>query len=464
MNTFGHLSIDELGQMLRAGEVRCEALTRAVLQDVEDRGAYLRAFAGTTAERALREAARAQHELDAGFYRGPLHGIPYAVKDVFDVTGEPNTAGTPLLGSHVAKADAAVVRRLAAAGAILVGRTHSGPLAATIVGINHAYGTPHNPWREDAYLPGGSSSGSAVAVAGGLVPFALGTDTGGSVRVPAALCGVVGLKPTAARVNVSGTWPLAPCLDSIGPLARSVQDAASVFAALQDAPLRVIKGVAGMRIGVCETLFFDAAQAEVESAVREAVRLLGELGAEVQSVELPEVAELHALACKTSLIAADGYTIHRARVDHPDSDWVVHWMRAAAAYSEGRVAHVREQCSALAAKLTARIRDFDAILAPTTPVVAAPVSACDTPQSHAAMAASLSRNTIVGNLAMWCGLSLPCGRTEDGLPIGLMVYAGAYHEANVIRVGQAFEAATPWSRAVPPGYPGARPWPGVRIS
>lgn len=464
MNTFGRPSIDELGQRLRAGVVRCEALTQAVLQDIEDRSACLLAFAGTTAERALQEAARAQHEFDTGFDRGPLHGIPYAIKDVFDVTGEPNTAGTPLLGKHVAKADAAVVRRLTAAGAILVGRTHSGPLAATIVGINHAYGTPHNPWREEAHLPGGSSSGSAVAVAGGVVPFALGTDTGGSIRVPAALCGVVGLKPTAGRVDVRGMWPLAPSLDSIGPLARSVQDATSVYAALQDAPLRIIKGVAGMRICVCETLFFDDARAEVESAVREAARLLGELGAKVQSVALPEVAALHALARDTSLIAAEGYAIHRAQVDHPDSDWVVHWMRAAAGYSAEHVAHVREQRSALVAKLTARIRQFDAIVAPTTPVVAAPVSACDTPQFHEAMAANLSRNTLIGNLAMWCGLSLPCGRTEDGLPIGLMVYAGAHQEANVLRVGQAFEAAAPWSRDVPPGCPGSLSGSGATIS
>lgn len=438
--------------MLRTGVLCCEQLTQAVLRDIEIRNPHLGAFARITGERALREAGQAQRELDSGLDRGSLHGIPYAVKDIFNVKGQPNTAGTPLLDGQVAQADAAVVSRLARAGAVLVGQTHTSPMAATILGINHARGTPRNPWKEEPYLPGGSSSGSAVAVAAGLVPYALGSDTGGSVRVPAALCGVVGFSPAAGRVDASGMWPLAPSLDSIGSLTRSAQDAAWVFAALQDAPEKVSRGVRGLRIGVCETVFFDEAQGEVKVAVLEAARVLGNLGAELCHVALPEVGSLHALIGETSLIAAEGYPLHQEIVDHPDSDWVIHWMRKAAAYSGERVARARIRYAELAARLASRTRLLDALLVPATPVVAMPVPACDHPESHAAMSALLSRNTQISKLAGWSCLSVPCGITGHGLPIGMMICVSSRKERIAFQIAGTFEAASSWTAdaLVPP--------------
>ena len=437
-------TVGELGRALRSGDLSCGQLASRVLADVERRDGELRSLAGTTAERALRESERAAREAGQGRSRGPLHGIPYVVKDVFDVAGEPTTMGTPLLGRERATRDAAAVQRLRNAGAVLVGRARCGPLAATIIGVNHAEPTPRNPWRASA-VPGGSSSGSAVAVAAGLVPFALGSDTGGSVRVPAALCGVTGYKPTFGRIDTAGMRPLAPALDTVGILASTVADAATVTEVLCGEPLGTAGGVAGLRLALCETLFFEDAEGDVSDAVREAARVLQDLGATVPEVELPELEELHAIAGETSLLAAEAYPLYREVVDHPESDWVMHWLRGAAAFSEERVASCRKRVERLAAKLEERLRGIDAVLAPTTPRAAPPIQACDTPSIHVEMNALLSRNTRVGNLAGWCGLSLPCGRSGDGLPVGLMVYSAAGGDATALRVGRAYQAATSWA-------------------
>jgi len=436
-------TIDELGRALRSGDLSCGHLASGVLADVEGRDGQLRSLAGTTAERALQESARAARELGQDRIRGPLHGIPYVVKDLFDVAGEPNTMGTPLLVREAATRDATAVHRLRDAGAVLVGRARCGPLAATIIGINHAEPTPRNPWRASA-VPGGSSSGSAVAVAAGLVPFALGSDTGGSVRVPAALCGVIGFKPTFGRIDTAGMRPLAPALDTVGVLACTVADAATVTEVLCGQPLETAGGVAGLRLALCETLFFDETEGDVSDAVREAARVLQDQGAIVRKVELPELEELHAIAGETSLIAAEAYPLYRDVIDHPESDWVMHWLRRAAAFSEERVAVSRKRVEVLAAKLEQRLQDIDAVLAPTTPRAAPPIETCNTPSNHGKMNALLSRNTRVGNLAGWCGLSLPCGLSRDGLPIGLMIYSAAGGDATALRIGRAYQSATSW--------------------
>ena len=219
--------------------------------------------------------------------------------------GVPTTAGTHLLANNIAAQDCTVVRKLAAAGMVLLGKTHTVQFAYGAAGINHDQGTPHNPWHPVPHAPGGSSSGSAVAVAAGLVPMALGTDTGGSVRVPAALCGIVGLKTTVGRISRAGVYPLCWTLDSVGPITRSVEDAALVYQALQGtdprdestagvAPhdtLRGLKdGVKGLRIAFGETLFFDDVDREVEKAVREAGQVFRSLGAQLTSVAVPEAA------------------------------------------------------------------------------------------------------------------------------------------------------------------------------
>ena len=215
-------SITGLAAKIRAGALSPVALTEALLERIAALDGRLHAFIAVTRERALAEARAAELALRGGQDLGPLHGIPYAAKDLFDVRGVPTTAGTRLLAGNVAKEDAAVVRRLAGAGMVLVGKTYTVQFAFGGVGANHDQGTPHNPWHATHHVPGGSSSGSAVAVGAGLVPMALGSDTGGSVRLPAALCGTVGLKTTVGRVSRAGVYPLSFTLDSVGPLTRTV--------------------------------------------------------------------------------------------------------------------------------------------------------------------------------------------------------------------------------------------------
>ncbi len=211
-------SITTLAAKIRAGTLSPVSLTEALLERIAALDGRLHAFIAVTRERALAEARAAELALRGGQDLGPLHGIPYAAKDLFDVRGVATTAGTRLLAGNVAREDAAVVRRLAGAGMVLVGKTYTVQFAFGGVGINHDQGTPHNPWHATPHAPGGSSSGSAVAVAAGLVPMALGSDTGGSVRLPAALCGTVGLKTTVGRVSRAGVYPLCWTLDSVGPL------------------------------------------------------------------------------------------------------------------------------------------------------------------------------------------------------------------------------------------------------
>src|SRR5215831_199047 len=290
-------SIADLAARIRTGGLSPVTLTERLLERIDMFDKRLASFILVTPERALADARAAESQLRAGADLGPLHGIPYAAKDLFDVNGLATTAGTRLLATHVAREDSAAVRRLAAAGMVLLGKTRTVQFAFGAVGINHDQGTPHNPWHATPHAPGGSSSGSAVAVAAGLAPMALGSDTGGSVRVPAALCGTVGLKTTVGRVSRAGVYPLAWSLDSVGPLTRTVEDAALVYQVLQgvdlrdqttagvashDALARLKDGVRGLRLAFAETLFFDEVDPEVERAVRESAAVFRGLGARGQ--------------------------------------------------------------------------------------------------------------------------------------------------------------------------------------
>ena len=233
VSEFHDQSITELDRRLRTRELTPVTLTEALLARIADLDGTLGALQLVPPDRALAAARDAESNLGAGNDLGPLHGIPYVAKDLFDVAGLPTTAGTRLLADNVVDADAAVVARLARAGMVLLGKTKTVQLAYGGAGLNHDLGTPHNPWHRVHHLPGGSSSGSAVAVAAGMTPAALGTDTGGSVLIPAALCGITGLKTTVGQVSHAGVYPLSFSLDSVGPLARSVEDGALLYQAMQ---------------------------------------------------------------------------------------------------------------------------------------------------------------------------------------------------------------------------------------
>jgi aspartyl-tRNA(Asn)/glutamyl-tRNA(Gln) amidotransferase subunit A len=460
--------ITTLAARLRAGALSPVALTEALLDRIDALNGPLHAFIAVTRERALAEARAAELALRGGQDRGPLHGIPYAAKDLFDVRGVPTTAGTRLLAGHIAREDATVVRRLAAAGMVLVGKTYTVQFAFGGVGVNHDQGTPHNPWHATHHVPGGSSSGSAVAVAAGLVPMALGSDTGGSVRLPAGLCGVVGLKTTVGRVSRAGVYPLSWTLDSVGPLARTVEDVALAYQAMHgpdhadettlgvapDDPLASLKaGARGLRLAFAETFFFDDLDPEVEQAVRAAGDVLRGLGALVDRVELPEVGEAMAEQKRAYAIAAEACVYNASFLDRHFDELdpvVAHRMITGRQLSAPDYFALLRHWADLRRRLVARLRDVDALLVPTTPLPARPLAEVDqTRDTYNQHNARYLRNTAVGNVLNLCGVSVPCGFTRAGLPVGLMVYAKPFQEEVALRVAYAYEQATEWHRRRP---------------
>lgn len=467
------LGVAELSQLLRRRDVSPVELVTQLLDRIDERDQHHHAFTRVTRERALAEAAQAERELAAGAVRGPLHGIPYAVKDLFDVEGEATGAGTHLLAGDVAVRDSSVVRRLSEAGMVLIGKTHTVQFAYGGVGINHDTGTPRNPWRTDEpYVPGGSSSGSAVAVAAGLVPVAIGTDTSGSVRVPASLCGVTGLKTSVGRVSRAGVYPLSATLDSVGPLARSVDDCAFVYEAIQgaddadpstvgqvahDARSRIADGVGGLRVALIETMFFDRVDPAIGAAVRAAADVLANLGAEVTSIEAPEIDEVMGgtdAAYRAWTVAAEACVVNRRFLEQSFEALdpvVAERMRRGFELSAVELLESYEAWRRLRASFEQRTAGVDAFVMPSTMLAARPVAEVDaTPESYARFNAEYLRNTSIGNRLEWCGLSVPCGLTPDGLPIGLMIQAPSMHEHVAIRVGHAYQQATDWHRRRPP--------------
>ncbi len=466
------LELTELSDLLHGREVSPVELATHALDRIAERDARHHAFVVVTRDRALAEATQAERELGDGESRGPLHGIPYAAKDLFDVAGEATGAGTHLLADNVAPTDSAVVNRLRDAGMVLLGKTHTVQFAYGGVGINHDTGTPANPWRTDEpYVPGGSSSGSAVAVAAGLAPFALGTDTSGSVRVPASLCGLTGLKTTVGRVSRAGVYPLSPTLDSVGPLAHSAADCALVYEAIQgaddgdaatfgqrphDVSTSLGAGVSGMRLAFVETMFFADADPEVVAAVRAAGAVLSDLGAEVTSIEGPEIDQVlggpHALH-RARTVAAEGCAVNRRFLQESFDELdpiVAHRMRPGFDLSAVDFLEAFDAWRTLRDSFAVRTAGIDAFLVPSTIRTARPVAEVDeTPETYAHFNAEYLRNTSIGNRLEWCGLSVPCGFTNGGLPIGITIHAPAMHEQVVLRVGHAYQQATEWHRRRP---------------
>lgn len=467
-STLEFSTITELAGQIRAGALSPVKLAESCLDRIAALDKRLHAFIEVTRDRALAEARAAEMLLRGGHDLGPLHGIPYAVKDLYDVKGLPTTGGTRLLGGNIAAQDCAAVRRLSAAGMALLGKTHTVQFAFGGVGINHDHGTPHNPWSSTPHAPGGSSSGSGVAVGAGLAPMALGTDTGGSVRIPAALCGTVGLKTTVGRISRANVYPLSWTLDSVGPLTRSVEDAALVYQALQGVDfadettvgvpphdvLPTLKaGVKGLRIAFGETLFFDDVEPEVAKAVREAGAVLRGLGASVDSTAVPEAAAAMAEQRRAAMIAAEALAVNGRLVDEQFDALdpvVAHRMKTGRGLTATDYFIVLRQWADLRARVQRTLADVDALLVPATMIPPRPIAAIDaSAEIYGDANMRYLRNTAVGNILGLCAVVLPCGFTRDGLPLGLMVYAKAFDEATALRVAWAYEQATEWHRRRP---------------
>jgi aspartyl-tRNA(Asn)/glutamyl-tRNA(Gln) amidotransferase subunit A len=454
-------SLGELAAGLRDGEFCSRDLVDHFAARIEALDPALNAFRLPLLERARKQAAARDEERAAGHVRGPLHGLPYAAKDLFDVAGQVTTAGCPLLADARASASATVVDRLHAAGMVLLGKTNTVQFAYGGAGVNTPHGTPHNPWHAVHHLPGGSSSGSGVAVAAGLAPAALGTDTGGSVRIPAALCGVTGLKTTVGRVSRAGVYPLSWSLDSVGPLCRDVIDSAYLLDAMngEDAadasthgqphtsfPLPQPPDVRGLRVAIAESAFFDDVDAQVAAAVRASAQLFTDMGARVSSMAFPEAGEALTLNRGGLVIAGEAYTLNRRLIDeHFDAlDPLVAFRMAKGREVTGE-AYLETVLSwnALRARALARFREVDIVLCPTTMIPARPLAQAQAGiEQYSALNLAYLRNTAIGNILNLCALSVPCGFTGAGLPIGLMLYARPFGERTLLTAGAAWQHAT----------------------
>jgi aspartyl-tRNA(Asn)/glutamyl-tRNA(Gln) amidotransferase subunit A len=453
-------SIAELAPRLAAREISPVEVTEAALARLEQLEPKLNAFITVTVESARNAARAAEAAIQADHYLGPLHGIPVAIKDLYATRGVATTFGSPLYADWVPDFDAAAVEQLKRAGAVLLGKTNLHELAYGSTSANAHYGAVHNPWRLDHH-PGGSSGGSSAAVAAGVVCAALGSDTGASIRQPAACTGIVGIKPTFGRLSKFGALPLAWSQDHVGPLTRTVRDAAlmlqvlagydprdpsSVARPVPDFTAGIDDRVAGLRIGVARAFFFDDCAADVVTALDAALEVFEDLGARVEEMELPHMDA--AYTAGTITIAVEGAAYHAADLrERPGlfSDELRAAFELGSFYSG--VDYVQAQ------RLRRQVMDateramagFDAVVMPTSPVPATPIVG-----SLPEQAMLRPRNTMPFNALGLPAISVPCGFTTDGLPVGLQIVGKAFDEPGVLRIAHAYEQATDWHRRRPP--------------
>ncbi len=449
------LSLTDAAAAIRRKEVSPVELTRAALDRIESVEGNIHAFALVTADFALKTAETAESEIMAGKDRGPLHGIPIGVKDLCDVAGLPTGCSSAVRHDHKAKMDAECVERLLDAGAVIVGKTHTHEFAYGVVTP-----TTRNPWDTER-VPGGSSGGSAAAVASREVFVGIGTDTGGSIRIPASCCGTVGLKPTYGRVSKAGVTTLSWSLDHVGPLARTVRDAALVLQAIAGHDGRdpssarepvpnftadLDRGVAGLVLGVPTNYFFDGIDPEVEAGVRKAIADLQSAGATVREVTLPMAEYLQAIEFAICLPEASAYhrEMLRQRGDlyQPDVRLFLELGELVLATDYLRALRARRLVKEAWAEMFGDHR-LDALIAPTLPAPAAMAGqeAFAYPDGREeSVITAYVRTSCPANITGLPALSVPCGFTGGGLPFGLQVIGRPFQEATVLRIGQAYEA------------------------
>ena len=457
--------IQEAAEALRRGRETSLTLTTAALDRIARWNGALRAFITVTADAALEQARLADADLASGLDRGPLHGIPVSVKDLFATRGVLTTGGSLMYRDWVPEFDSAAVERLRAAGAVLAGKNNLHELAYGVTSANPHFGAVANPW-DAGRSPGGSSGGSAAAVAAGLVYGALGTDTGGSIRIPASFCGVAGLKPTYGRVSRRGVLPLAFSLDHVGPLAATVRDAALLLNAIaghdpadaSSAPRPAADfvpqaecSIRGLRIGVPENFFFERLDPEVEEAVRGALALARSLGAVLTPVRVPDIAAINAVARVIQLpeaASALGPLLHRRGDLGAD-------VRALA--DQGRLVSATDYVDAQ--RLRRRYQGefhglwsgIDCLATPTTPMPAPEAGQATVRLGGEDEDARLAATRLVRgiNLLGLPALSLPCGFAEQ-MPVALQLVGLPFSENKLIVVGKEFQKLTDWHRKRPP--------------
>jgi aspartyl-tRNA(Asn)/glutamyl-tRNA(Gln) amidotransferase subunit A len=423
-------SIAQLSVLIQAGTLDPVALAEETLDGIrgyKDQSVFI----SLTPERALAEAKASSERVKSGRSLGLLDGIPIAWKDLFDLEGMTTTAGSVILAdTPKAAKDAAIVTALKSAGMVAIGRTNMTEFAFSGLGINPHYGTPENPHSTDEpRIPGGSSSGAGVSVAAGLVPVAMGSDTGGSIRIPAAFNGIVGYKSTRGRYSMEGVFPLSKSLDSLGPLCRTLQDAVWIDAAMRGLTASEVRwrSLDGVSLVIPETVFFDEIEPGVASAFESALGRLSRAGAKIRRQAFPDFAELFELYAKHGpLVTAEAYALHRERLDTPEASTmdriVAMRMRLGAKTSMTDYVALLEARERMIAALSSVVGKDEIIVSPTLPHVAPPIAPLtkDDDLFFKTNGKTL-RNTLIGNFFDWCGVSIPCGTGAAGMPVGLLL-------------------------------------------
>jgi aspartyl-tRNA(Asn)/glutamyl-tRNA(Gln) amidotransferase subunit A len=458
------LSLQKVSELVRRGSVSPVDLTTECLKRIERLNPELNAFITVTGEQALAQARQAENEIRGGRWRGPLHGIPIAFKDNIDTAGIRTTAGSGVFANRIPTEDAEVVRRLKASGCVTLGKLNMHEFAFGGTSIASKFGAVHNPWKID-YIPGGSSGGSAVAVAAGLCYGALGTDTLGSVRIPAAHCGVVGLKPTYGRVSIRGIVPLSPSIDHAGPLARTVADAAillqgvvgydaedttSVDVPVPDYAKALDARRLSVRLGVPRTLFYENLDSDIEQAVNQALTVLGRFARGIQDVELPEVKALPVAPTRAEIYAYHaGYMANTPELYQPET---LERLRPTAEITIATYIEGTRSIERLRRAVKTTFRSVDLLITPTMFVPPATIAGAEKLELELIRKRQLSplvRNTGAFDVYGLPSISVPCGFTRDGLPIGLQITGPAWGEEQVLRLAYAYEQATSWNRHPP---------------
>jgi aspartyl-tRNA(Asn)/glutamyl-tRNA(Gln) amidotransferase subunit A len=455
-----YLALVEAADLISKKVISSEELTQAHLDRISKLDTSLNCFISLTPETALKRAREMDAEIQKGIYRSPMHGIPIALKDLFETQGIPTTAGSLFFKDWVPEVDGIVVERLQAAGGINLGKLNMHEIALGVTNNNPHFGACHNPWDFER-TPGGSSGGSGSALAADLCMGSMGSDTGGSIRIPASLSGVVGLKPTYGRVSLRGVVPLSWNLDHPGPMARRVGDAAlllqvvsgydpedpaSVDMDVPDYMAQLQGNVRGWRVALAEDQFFTKANAEVLAAVRQAAEVFASLGAQINPVEFPGAYE----AAKDNglMVTSDAAAFHQERLaDMPDKfgEDVRQRMEMGAAYTSGEYSLARRNQAVLRRKFEQFFNEYDLLLTATTPITAPLLEGPDAVEQ----ALTLTRFTAPFNFSGFPAISLPCGFTDQGLPIGLQIVTRPWGEAALLRAAQAYESATEWHQRRP---------------
>lgn len=463
---FVSATISDLSPLIQERKLSPVEITRWHLERISKLNGSLNAFLTVLADDAISQARTAENEIAHGHYRGPLHGIPIALKDIIAVKGVRMTCGSRVLGDRVSTRDATVVARLREAGAVLLGTLHLHEFAWGATSINPHFGNARNPWNPDR-IPGGSSGGSAVAVAASMAMATLGTDTGGSVRIPSSLCGTTGLKPTYGRISRDGVFPLCNSLDHVGVLTKNARDAALVLRAIAGTDSRdpasahrqvpdysqgLEDSIRGIRVGCLRGFFAEDLSDDVKSAVETAVGHLLDLGVQVEELSLPLMN--HVPGTSLAIMTAESYAVHehflRERAYEYGADVRLRLLMGAMV-SASQYLKAQRFRRLLCEQTAQAMNRFDVLVAPTTPIAATPIcqEVITLGNMQIAVGTSLSRLTRPANMMGLPAISVRCGFSTEGLPLGFQIIGRPFEEATVLRVAHAYQTTTEWHRRRP---------------